>query len=213
MKCPHCLVAIHLNTEWNNCGKDKDFEWFTEKGICPNCGRLILTLVAGYYASGSFITNKTFLVYPKGTSRVPVPSEVPVKFAQDYIEACLVLNDSPKASAALSRRCLQNIIRDVVGIKKSDLSQEIEELLKSNTLPSRLALDVDAVRKIGNFAAHPTKSKSSGEIVDVELGEAEWGLDVLEGLFDLYFVQPAIMKQKRDVLNKKLIDAGKSPLK
>jgi hypothetical protein len=44
-------------------------------------------------------------------------------------------------------------------------------------------------------------------------GEAEWLLDVLEGLFDFYFVQPALLKAKRDALNKKLKDAGKPAMK
>jgi len=69
------------------------------------------------------------------------------------------------------------------------------------------------VRQIGNFAAHPIKSTSSGEIVDVEPGEAEWNLDVLEGLFDFYFVGPAESKKKREALDKKLKDAGKPSLK
>jgi hypothetical protein len=80
-------------------------------------------------------------------------------------------------------------------------------------LPTHLTESIDAVRNIGNFAAHPIKSTSTGEIVDVELGEAEWLLDVLESLFDFYFVQPAILKAKRDALNKKLMDAGKPSLK
>ncbi|MDL5046466.1 hypothetical protein QQ054_10520 [Oscillatoria amoena NRMC-F 0135] len=37
-------------------------------------------------------------------------------------------------------------------------------------------------------------------------------LDVLELMFDLYFVQPAKLKAKREALNKKLTDSGKSPL-
>lgn len=69
------------------------------------------------------------------------------------------------------------------------------------------------MRNIGNFAAHPIKSTNTGEIIDVEPGEAEWLLDVLEGLFDFYFVQPAILKAKRDKLNQKLVDAGKPPMK
>jgi hypothetical protein len=36
---------------------------------------------------------------------------------------------------------------------------------------------------------------------------------VLEGLFDFYFVQPAIAQRKRDELNQKLQSAGKPPLK
>ena len=47
----------------------------------------------------------------------------------------------------------------------------------------------------------------------VDPDEAEWNLDVLESLFDFYFVQPARAKAKRDALNKKLTDAGKPPLK
>lgn len=85
--------------------------------------------------------------------------------------------------------------------------------MASNQLPSWLAENVDAVRIVGNFAAHPAKDTNTGEIVDVELGEAEWLLDVLEGLFDFYFVQPAIAKAKRDALNAKLKAAGKPEMK
>ncbi len=68
------------------------------------------------------------------------------------------------------------------------------------------------MRNIGNFAAHPTKSDSSGEIVDVEPGEADWLLETLEGLFDFYFVQPKLLEAKRAALNQKLEDAGKPPM-
>jgi len=56
--------------------------------------------------------------------------------------------DSPKASAALSRRCLQQIIREKAGITKRDLNAEIDELLKSKQLPQHLAENVDAVRTV-----------------------------------------------------------------
>ena len=36
-------------------------------------------------------------------------------------EACLVLPDSPKASVALSRRCLQHILREAAKVKHGDL--------------------------------------------------------------------------------------------
>lgn len=128
----------------------------------------------------------------------------------DYQEACLVLADSPKASAALSRRCLQHLLRDHFKVKNGNLYDEIGQILPS--LPSYLAEALDAVRAIGNFAAHPLKSTNSGEVVDVEPGEAEWSLDVLESLFDFCFVQPAVMQKKRDAINLKLDDAGKSAL-
>ena len=104
-------------------------------------------------------------------------------------------------------------MRTISKVKPSDLSNEIDEILKSKQLPSHLAEAIDAIRVLGNFAAHPIKSTNTGAIVEVEEGESEWLLDVLEGLFDFYFVQPATLQKKRDVLNKKLQDAGKPPLK
>jgi len=156
---------------------------------------------------------KRILVRPKGLNRPPVPSEVPPEFAEDYTEACLVLADSPKASAALSRRCLQNLLREKAGVKHSNLADEIQQVLDSGTLPSHLTEVIDAIRNIGNFAAHPLKSEKTGEILPVEPGEAEWNLDVLESLFDFYFVQPAIIQKKKAALDKKLKESGQKPMK
>ncbi|MGH9725753.1 MAG: DUF4145 domain-containing protein [Candidatus Acidiferrales bacterium] len=129
----------------------------------------------------------------------------------DYHEAALVRPLSGKASAALSRRCLQSLLREVAGTKSKDLSDQIEDVL--DTLPAFLREQIDAVRIIGNFAAHPQKSKTTGEIIDVEPGEAEWNLDVLDMLFDFYFERPRIAREKRDALDKKSKEAGKPPMK
>lgn len=104
-------------------------------------------------------------------------------------------------------------MREKAGVTKGDLSKEIQQVIDSGKLPSHLSESIDAIRNIGNFAAHPNKSTSSGEIIPVEMGESEWLLDVLEALFDFYFVQPALLKAKRDALNQKLIDAGKPQMK
>jgi hypothetical protein len=167
----------------------------------------------GYEGARLSVVLETMMVWPKGISRAPVPPEVPPGIVEDYKEACLVLSDSPKASAALSRRCLQNLLRQAPGVKPGDLSSEIQQVLDSGKLPTQIAANIDLIRHIGNFAAHPNKSKSTGELVLVEPDEAEWNLDVLESLFDFYFVQPALARAKRDALNKKLADAGKPPLK
>jgi hypothetical protein len=157
--------------------------------------------------------SKVFFVHPKSSSRPPCPPEVPNKFAEDYIEACLVISDSPKASAALSRRCLQNILREVAKVKPGNLSNEIQQVIDSGNLPSHIVDAIDAVRNIGNFATHPLKSEKTGEILPVEPMEAEWNLDVLEALFDFYFVQPAVVRKKRAALDQKLKEAGKKPMK
>lgn len=212
MKCPHCLNSYHPQLMSYELGQDQDYFWRLFLQTCPSCNKHIMELKA-YMNRDSRVIVSSFLVYPKAISRAPLSTDVPDEFAKDYKEACLVIADSPKASAALSRRCLQNILRGKAGVKKSDLSKEIEEVLQSKQLPSHLAQAIDAVRNIGAFAAHPIKSTNTGEIVDVEPGEAEWLLDVLEGLFDFYFVQPAELARKREALNKKLTDAGKPPMK
>ena len=148
-------------------------------------------------------------VWPRTSNRPPCPPEVPDEICEDYREACLVLADSPKASAALSRRCLQHILRNAAGVKAGNLDKEIDQVLASASLPSSIATSLDAVRAIGNFAAHPTKSDATGELLDVEPGEADWNLDVVEALMDVYYVQPEVLKAKKAALNVKLAAAGK----
>jgi hypothetical protein len=222
MKCPHCLVEFHPKAEEKDIGDDVNGLWKIAKYECPNpiCKQIILFLI-NHEGEIDMISNslvltgeiKTTLIHPKGLSRIPLPSEVPREFVGDYKEACLVLSDSPKASAALSRRCLQNLLREVAKVKHVNLSDEIQQVIDSKTLPSHLSESIDAIRNIGNFAAHPIKSEKAGEIIDVEPGEAEWSLDVLEILFDFYFVQPAKLKAKREALNKKLKEASKPKMK
>jgi hypothetical protein len=224
MKCPHCLTDFNGNQSfWTvGLGVDGAGSWIATRRQCPTCDNFIFELVKGTSISGMpsgvtgvslSIVDLRLMVWPKVVSRAPIPSEVPKDIASEYKEACLVLADSAKASAALSRRCLQNLLRQAVGVKPGDLYDEIQQVLDSNRLPSVIADGIDGVRVVGNFGAHPIKSKNTGEIVDVEPNEAEWNLDVLESLFDFYYVLPARAKAKKEALNKKLKDAGKPTLR
>ncbi|MDF2454428.1 MAG: hypothetical protein K0R51_421 [Cytophagaceae bacterium] len=215
MKCPHCLVDFHDSLETISIGTDIDGYWDIQLRLCSSCKRNIYHLSNSKYESLTGLTRhkSTILIRPKIASRTPVPAIVPSEYSNDYTEACLVLADSPKASAALSRRCLQYIIRQKLNIQKRDLVQEIQEVIDKGLLPTDILDSIDAIRNIGNFAAHPTKSKSTGEIVEVEPHEAEWNLDVLEMLFEYLFVRPDAIQKKRDALNAKLNDAGKNDMK
>jgi hypothetical protein len=92
------------------------------------------------------------------------------------------------------------------------LFQEIQEVIDNGLLPTDLLESIDAIRNVGNFAAHPIKSKSTGEIVEVEPHEAGWNLDVIEMLFEYLFVRPIAIQRKREALNAKITDAGKSSM-
>jgi hypothetical protein len=213
MKCPHCLIDFHDSENEKYLETDDEGNWYVGVCRCSACQKIIVRLASTNGNIGKAEDSISYLVRPKVAGRSPVPPEVPNTYAEDYKEACLVVADSPKASAALSRRCLQHLLRGEAKVKHQDLFNEIQELINRNTLPSHIAEGLDAVRNIGNFAAHPMKSKSTGDIVPVEPGEAEWNLDVLESLFDFYFVAPAKTKARKDALNKKLTDAGKPPAK
>jgi hypothetical protein len=217
MKCPHCTVEIHsASTEVQIGNFDRYREkkeirqiamfWRTSLQRCPACSEDIIFL---YRSISNNNINPYFLAYPRSSSRL-IPDAVPDPYRSDFNEACLVLNLSPKASAALSRRNLQTILREQGNTTKKDLYDQIEEI--SPKLPSHISEGLHAVRNIGNFAAHPMKSTNSGEILEVEPGEAEWTLDVLESLFDFYFVQPELLVKRKSDLNKKLREAGKPEL-
>jgi hypothetical protein len=161
------------------------------------------------------------LVFPKRKKHKRLASDVPsdyVKdvpsdYVKDYEESYAIHSDSPKASATLSRRLLQKLLEDKGNVKKGDLSYEIQQVIDSKQLPKSTADCIDAVRNIGNFAAHSLKSTATGQIIDVEPGEAEWNLDTLELLFDDYFVKPADIMRKQNALNQKLQSLGKPPMK
>jgi hypothetical protein len=220
MKCPHCNVAI--NIEWeesivltdeenSNQGSEIDAD------ICPNCGKLIIKLKIGSITRTEYSTyigkpKSEEIIYPKFSLRT-VESEVPEPYKSEYLEASAILCISPKASAALSRRMLQNILHNQFNIEKKTLADEIDQFIHMPSVPSHLAGAIDAIRNIGNFGAHPIKDTHSGEIVEVEPGEAEWLLDVLDALFDFVFIQPKRLNERKNKLNEKLQLLGKPPMK
>lgn len=183
--------------------------WEVHFASCPACRRAIIRLE---FRRSFQHLDLQIQAYPLGSSRGPTPVAVPAEISGDYEEACNVLAISPKASAALSRRCLQNMLH-ANGYKNRDLAREIDLLLdepdRSKAIPSKLRTTIDAIRNFGNFSAHPIDNKTSLQIIDVEPEEAEWCLEVVEEMFDHFYVGPAEAAAKKAKLNAKLIAAGK----
>lgn len=210
MKCPHCLYAITPNIEAFSIARHKHDSWDAQAFVCPNCVKQVIILVRSQLSGSRWVPIDHRFVFPKAITSQPLPSEVDdVVVISDYNEASLVLADSPKSSAALTRRCLQYILRDKVGTKTKDLADQIQEVIDKKLLPSEISEGLDAVRSIGNFAAHTQKSKATGEIVDVEPHEAEWNLEILYDLIDYVYVRPVRFQKKRDNFNSKLTEVGK----
>ena len=176
MKCPHCLVSFHDSwLDWypssTQTADGRDKEWFfsIKSTLCPACKERTFLLLRGPSLDSIW---RRDTVYPKGIAR-PVAPEVVKEFAGDFREACLVIGDSNKASAALSRRCLQNLLSKKAKTSSRNLAKQIQEVIDSGNLPSHLVEAIDGVRAIGNFAAHPIKSTNTGEIIEVHFSSGK----------------------------------------
>lgn len=118
----------------------------------------------------------------------------------------MVLPLSAKASAALSRRCLQTMLRDKFQKGKS-LKEEIDCALPK--LSPRVSHLVDAIRQIGNIAAHPFE-KPSGGIVEVTPAEAELLIEVNWALIEDLYVTPHQSKKMAEQISRKYDESKKN---
>ncbi len=220
--CPFCSTKIF--TTWSaHLFDEKDTQLDrirVRSATCPECGRVTLMMDHGawvpVHSSFRFQIAGDRMVHPDTYGRKPVPAEVPADLAEDCLEARAVVSVSPKASAALSRRVLQALLRQQ-GYPQHDLAKQIDAVLHEpdarRSLPSALHESVDAIRSFGNFSAHPVTDLTTLQIVAVEEGEADWCLELIDELFDHFYVKPAVAKRKKDALNAKLAAAGKPPAK
>lgn len=160
--------------------------------VCPNekCKKYTLEFWLGTskttYGGGKDFGEvlKHWQLVPPSKAKA-FPSYVPQPIVKDYEEACLILTGSPKASATLSRRCLQGMIRNYWEVKRPEghkgywrLKEEIESI-EDKVEPETWAA-IDGVRKIGNIGAH--MEEDINVIVDVDPDEAEkliWLIEVL----------------------------------
>jgi uncharacterized protein DUF4145 len=217
VQCPHCTVHFHDNMEERPLLRNnQEITWRYRTARCPECGQytILLSCVDSGPNPEEFggFAFEWVQVYPVGANRGPVPPEVPEHIGQDYIEACRVLPFSPKASAALSRRCLQTILHQQ-NYTARDLAKEIDLLLSETDLqksiPESLRVTVDAIRNFGNFSAHPVTDLTTLQIIDVEPGEAELCLETVEEMFQHFYVRPERARARKAALDAKLAAAGK----
>jgi len=145
-------------------------------------------------------------VLPQGSAK-PQPDYIAAPLVEDYTEACLIRDLSPKASATLARRCIQGMIRDFSGIRKSRLIDEINalrEAVDSGRAPAGVTLEtieaIDHVRSIGNIGAH--MEKDIDLIVPVDPEEAQALIGLIEMLFEEWYVARHVRQQKLAAISK-----------
>jgi hypothetical protein len=227
MQCPHCtyfinedwqhLLVYKLNTPESRFA-DVDgrvFEFLLMS--CPNaeCGRLIVKGAHSNWALSNDIPHEVsreeWMVVPRRGTR-PINPSGPPEYANDYQEAAAILNDSPKMSAALSRRILAELLKDFGGYDQYKLSSRIEAFTKDTSNPKGIRDNLDYLREIGDFGAHAQKDDVTGSIIEVEQAEAEWCLEIIDGLFDYYIVGPKRDEERRASFDEKVARANRKPI-
>jgi hypothetical protein len=163
---------------------------------CPRCSELTFEVHVGTLDSdtpwGIPEGGPVYVAYPQGVERAVSP-HVPVEIAADYSDATRVAELSPKASSTEARRCLQATVRAVYTDipRRLDLFDEIKWVVEQDTsLPEELTGALHALRKAGNFGAHPAEDglTPAFELDPVHL---EACLHVLEWFFEEKFDKPA----------------------
>jgi hypothetical protein len=147
---------------------------------CPNCKEISIILNLDCDP-----TIGTVNIRPKSLAK-HFPEYVPISIRQDYEEAYSVLHLSPKASATLSRRCIQGMIHDKWNIKLKNLNQEISSL--RDKIEPVLWTAIDSLRQLGNIGAHMEKDVNS--IIDIDSNEAEKLLILVEVLIKEWYIVP-----------------------
>ena len=181
---------------------------------CPNqkCKKLELTvrLDKGDYQNGGGGWRSSDIIHswdllPESSAK-PQPAYIPKPLRDDYIEACRIAGLSPKASATLSRRCLQGMIRNFWKTpKKDNLRQEIEAI--QDKVDSAIWAAIDSVRSVGNIGAH--MEHDINLIVNVEPGEAELLIGLVETLFREWYVGRHERDERMKALVKLAADKAK----
>jgi hypothetical protein len=158
--------------------------------VCPNpqCRQFTLTVNlfevpkgGSGWALGQLLSS--WRLIPPSQAKV-YPVYIPMPIRADYQEACLIRDTSPRASATLSRRCLQGMIRDFWKAKGNTLKEEIETI-RDKIEP--LTWDaIDSVRNVGNIGAH--MEKDINLIIDVEPEEAGLLIWLIEHLVKDWYI-------------------------
>ncbi|PRY22740.1 uncharacterized protein DUF4145 [Spirosoma oryzae] len=144
--CPHCHVYAqqdwyYLQASENQAGfgrqhGDKKFR----VSYCVRCGQ-------------NTIWRGENIVFPQSSIVEPPNADLPMDIIEDYNEAALVLNVSPRSAAALLRLAIQKLCK-VLGQPGRDINTDIKNLVLKG-LPSKVQEALDSVRVIGNEAVHP----------------------------------------------------------
>lgn len=209
-ECPFCgRLSVYKSIEKKNntfaiSADTKYGDLFFESwvNVCPNKECKEFTYASKVYVAksdGGYLKPirqiESWVNRPNGIVK-QFPDYVPEQILADYREAVLIKDLSPKASATLSRRCLQGMIRSVWEVKPARLVDEIKAI--ESQIEASMWKAIDAIRNIGNIGAH--MENDINIIVDVDPDEAEMLIGLLELLIQEWYVEKHEKKIRIDAI-------------
>ncbi len=189
MECPHCHSEFTETPHVFALGEDQDGTWQIWSARCSVCDRLLVNVCQKDGAS--------YPAWPQSSMRPRLSEDVPPDYADDYHAACQVYFHSAESTAALSRRLLQRLLAAKAGAGDGGLDDQIRRAILGPDMPAYLKRALQMYSRLAKLDSEPGKSLHPEALAPVRPGEAEWLLDVLQSMFDLYFVQPARLERKQ----------------
>ena len=146
--CPHCGAYAHQ--KWCKAAEMRTGPPLSygeaikgvSMSICSNCKKYAV-----------WVDN--IIVYPRSSAASLPVEDMPDDVREDFLEARKIVDESPRAAAALLRLALQKLMVHL-GEKGKNINDDIASLVEKG-LPEKIRKALDTVRVIGNNAVHPGK--------------------------------------------------------
>lgn len=162
--CPHC--GVYAKQRWSHLSAVGD--QYTKKdnyGIVRHSSNINgKTLIVGNleekwtisiceHCNAQILWLSDKMIFPKKILVQDPNSDLDQEIKDDYLEAANILNDSPRAAAAILRLSLQKLCKQL-GESGENINSDIASLVKKGLNPS-IQKSLDALRITGNNAVHP----------------------------------------------------------
>lgn len=142
--CPHCQAFSHQiwqELQWRKRNAGRVHILNGHIGCCTKCDDYHLWVGED-------------MVYPQASS-APIPTDdMPERVREEFNEARQIVDDSPKAAAALLRLAMEKLVQDLTGNDDQSLYAGIGELVDEERIDERIQKALDSVRVTGNDYVH-----------------------------------------------------------
>lgn len=190
LACPRCSAHAHFEYVARSEHQTRGTIWRFSVYACASCQEPVTLL-----AVGSMIrlnnqpvldAKRVAMIEPRNVLRPPPHQSVPLPWRDDYVEAASIQSLSPKSAAALLRRIVDGMLREKTA--PSTIFAMVEAL-RPPLLPDYVWNGLHDLREMGNWSAHP-KWSNVGEIVEVDVDEVSMCFDVVDQMFEHWYVGP-----------------------